>query len=160
MLSERRGGRRATDRRPLFRAVADRQALLVFRQSRLFARSPRRETISVYSDRIEHVRPGLIARSRTTTVRYEQVAQVTLDRRLIWSALGVETTGGGGFVLDGLRNRDADAVKTKLGSLIAEAHARESVADALERLSRLRENGLLTDLEFHAAKGAVFRRAA
>ena len=145
----------------MFRAAgADQQALLVLRQSRLFARSPRRETISVYKDRVEHVRPGLIARSRTTTIRYEQVAQVTLDRRLVWSALGVETTGGGGFSLDGLRKRDVDGAKTKLDGLIGEAHARESVADALDRLGRLRENGLLTDFEFHAAKGAVFRNAA
>jgi hypothetical protein len=144
----------------MFRAVAaDQQALVVLRQSRWFAR-PRRETISVYSDRIEHVRPGLIARSRTSAIRYEQVAQVTLDRRLVWSALGIETTGGGGFVLDGLRTGVADDVKTTLRRLIGDAHARESVSDALERLSRLRENGLLTDFEFHAAKGAVFRNAA
>ena len=44
--------------------------------------------------------------------------------------------------------------------LIAGVHARESVAEALERLSRLRENGLLTDFEYAAAKGAVFRSAA
>ena len=94
------------------------------------------------------------------SVRYEQVAQVSLDRRLVWSALAVDTTGGRGFVLDGLRRREADVAKAKLDGLIADAHGRESVAEALERLSTLRERGLLTDFEFHAAKGAVFRNAA
>jgi len=166
LLSERSRGRRASDRRPLFPpadaagAAADQRALLSLRQSRLFAHSPSPETITVYSDRVEYARPGLVARRRTVTIRYEQVSQVTLDRRLIWSALAVETTGGGGFVIDGVRRPDADAAKTKLDQLIAGVHARESVAEALERLSRLRENGLLTDFEYAAAKGAVFRSAA
>jgi hypothetical protein len=114
----------------------------------------------VYADRIEHMRPGLVARTRTLTVRYEQVAQVTLDRRLVWSALAIGTTGGADFVIDGLRRQEADAAKAKLDRLIADVHARESVAEALERLSSLREKGLLTDFEFLAAKGAVFRNAA
>lgn len=85
---------------------------------------------------------------------------MTLDRRLIWSALAVETTGGGGFLIDGVRRRDGDAAKTTLDGLIGDVHARESLAEGLERLSSLREKGLLTDFEFLAAKGALFRRAA
>jgi hypothetical protein len=160
LVSDRSRGRRAGDRPAPPADAPARQPLLVLRQSRLFARALRPETIAVYGDRVEHARPGLLARTRTVTVRYEQVAQVSLDRRLVWSALAVDTTGGGGFVLDGLRRRDADAAKAKLDRLIGDAHARESVAEALERLSRLREQGLLTDFEFHAAKGAVFRNAA
>lgn len=135
-----------------------RELALVFRQSRLFA--PRREVLRVSSDRVEHVKPGLVARSRTVTIRYEQVAQVTLDRRLIWSSLAVESTGAGGFTIDGLRRRQADMAKTQIDLRIADAHARESVGDALERLGQLREKGLLTEREFSAAKGAVFRTAA
>ena len=141
-------------------APAEEEPLLVLRQSRWFARAPKRESLAVYADRIEHVRPGLVGRTRTVTVRYEQVAQVTLDRRLVWCALAVGTTGGADFVIDGLRRREADAAKRKLDRLIADVHARESVAEALERLGGLREKGLLTDFEFLAAKGAVFRNAA
>ena len=130
----------------------------VFRQSRLFA--PRRETVRIHEDHVEHARPGLLARTRTITIRYEQVAQVALDRRMVWSSLSVETTGGGGFVIHGLRHRQADAAKRELDSRISAAHARESVAEALERLGGLKEKGLLTEQEFSAAKGAVFRRAA
>ena len=157
LVSDPSRGRRASDAPP---DPPEPRPLVVLRQSRLFARALRPETIAVYGDRVEHARPGLLARTRTVTVRYEQVAQVSLDRRLVWSALAVDTTGGGGFVLDGLRRRDADGAKAKLDRLIAEAHGRESVAEALERLSTLRERGLLTDFEFHAAKGAVFRNAA
>jgi hypothetical protein len=159
-----RRSRRASDRRPL--PPADESAaprdepLLVLRQSRWFARAPKRESIVVYADRIEHLRPGLVARTRMVTVRYEQVAQVRLDRRLIWSALAVGTTGGADFVMDGLRRAEADAAKAQLDRLIADAQARVSVTDALERLGNLREKGLLTEFEFLAAKGAVFRNAA
>ena len=134
--------------------------LLVLHQSRWFARAPKRESIVVYADRIEHLRPGLVARTRMVTVRYEQVAQVRLDRRLIWSALAVGTTGGADFVMDGLRGADADAAKARLDKLIADAQAKVSVTDALERLGNLRDKGLLTEFEFLAAKGAVFRNAA
>ena len=161
MLNSRVRGRRAGDRQPSLPSADETdEPLLVLRQSRWFARTPRRESIVVHADRIEHLRPGLVARTRTVTVRYEQIAQVTLDRRLIWSALAVGTTGGADFVIDGLRRQEADIAKTKLDKLIAEVHARESVADALERLGGLREKGLLTDFEFLAAKGAVFRNAA
>jgi hypothetical protein len=136
------------------------EPLLVLRQSRWFARAPKRETIVVYADRIEHLRPGFVSRTRMVTVRYEQVAQVRLDRRLIWSALAVGTTGGADFVMDGLRRVDADGAKKKLDRLIADAQARVSVTDSLERLGNLREKGLLTEFEFLAAKGAVFRNAA
>jgi hypothetical protein len=157
-------GRRASDRpsppaEDSAHAKAD-EPLLVLRQSRWFARAPRPESIAVYADRVEHMRPGFVSRTRTVTVRHEQVAQVMLDRRLVWSALAVGTTGGGDFVIDGLRRREADTAKAKLDRLIAEIHARESVAEALERLGGLRERGLLTDFEFLAAKGAVFRNAA
>jgi hypothetical protein len=159
-----RRSRRASDRRPLPPAdegAAPRdEPLLVLRQSRWFARAPKRESIVVYADRIEHLRPGLVARTRMVTVRYEQVAQVRLDRRLIWCALAVGTTGGADFVMDGLRRAEADDAKARLDRLIADAQARVSVTDALERLGNLREKGLLTEFEFLAAKGAVFRNAA
>jgi hypothetical protein len=130
----------------------------VFRQSRLFG--PRRETLYVYEDRLEHATPGFLARTRTVTVRYEQIAEVALDRRLIWSSLHVETTGGGGFTIHGLRRRFGDLAKRELQDRIAAAHAYESVSEALERLGRLKTAGLLTDAEFVAAKETVFRRAA
>jgi len=128
------------------------------RQSRLFALRP--ETIRIHDDRVEHAKPGFVARTRTATVRYEHVAQIALDRRLFWSSLSVETTGGGGFTIEGLRRDGADTARRELEGRIAAVHARESVSEALDRLGRLRENGLLTDREFVAAKGAVFRRAA
>ena len=130
LVSDPSRGRRASDAPP---DPPEPRPLVVLRQSRLFARALRRETIAVYGDRIEHVRPGLIGRTRTVTVRYEQVAQVSLDRRLVWSALAVDTTGGGGFVLDGLRRRDADAAKGKLDGLAsAELHARQAIWHAAQ----------------------------
>src|SRR5205823_4530100 len=81
LVSDPSRGRRASDAPP---DPPEPRPLVVLRQSRLFARALRRETVAVFGDRIEHVRPGLIGRTRTVTVRYEQVAQVSLDRRLVW----------------------------------------------------------------------------
>jgi hypothetical protein len=130
----------------------------VFRQSWLFG--PLRETLRLHDDRVEHAKPGILARTRTLTIRLEQVAEIALDRRMIWSSVTVDTTGGGGFTIHGLRRQQGDLAKRELESRIAEAHARESLAESLERLGRLKAEGLLTDREFSAAKDAVFRRAA
>ncbi|HEX6700957.1 MAG TPA: hypothetical protein VF101_09530 [Gaiellaceae bacterium] len=130
----------------------------VFRQSRLFLL--RRETLRVHEDRVEHAKPGLLARNRTVTIRFEQVAEIALDRRMLWSSLSVETTGGGGFTIHGLPRRQGDVAKRELETRIADKHERESLSEALDRLGRLRAEGLLTEHEFVAAKRAVFRRAA
>jgi hypothetical protein len=130
----------------------------VFRQSWLFGL--RRETIRIHRDRIDHAKPGIVARTRTVTVRFEHIAEIVLDRRMLWSSLSVETTGGGGFTIHGLRRLHGDLAKRELERGIAEMHAAESLADALDRLGRLKTEGLLTEQEFVAAKGAVFRRAA
>lgn len=130
----------------------------VFRQSWLFG--PRRETLRIHADRVEHAKPGILARTRTVSVRFEQIAEIVLDRRMLWSSLTVETTGGGGFTIHGLRRPQGDVAKRELERGIAEMHAAESLAEALDRLGRLKAEGLLTEQEFVAAKGAVFRRAA
>jgi hypothetical protein len=132
--------------------------ILVFRQSRLFG--PRRETLRVHPDRIEHAKPGFVGRTRTVTVRYEHVAEVVLDRRLVWSSIQVETTGGGGIVIHGLRRRLGELAKGEIDDRVNAVHAKESLAEALERLGRLKAEGLLTPEEFAAAKQTVFKRAA
>src|SRR5205085_753749 len=126
-------GRRAREAADTLRA----EMTYSVRQSRLFALRP--QTLRIHDDRVEHAKPGLLARTRTATVRYEHVAQIALDRRLFWSSLSVETTGGGGFAIEGLRHRGGDAAKQELEGRIAAVHARESVSQALERLGKLRE---------------------
>jgi len=44
----------------------------------------------------------LLGGGATDTVRYEQIAQVLIDRGFKWSRLAIESTGGGGFVIAGL----------------------------------------------------------
>lgn len=132
--------------------------ILAFRQSRLYGL--RRETLRVHPDRIEHAKPGYVGRTRTVTVRYEQVSEVALDRRLVWSSIHVETTGGGGFAIHGLRRRLGDVAKREIDDRVQAVHAKESLAEALERLGRLKAEGLLTPDEFAAAKQTVFKRAA
>ena len=130
----------------------------VFQQSLLYG--PRRETLRIHPDRIEHAKRGYIRRTRTVTVRYEQVAEVVLDKRLVWSSIQVETTGGGGITIHGLRRRQGDVAKREIDDQVRAVHAKESLTEALDRLGRLKAEGLLTPEEFAAAKQTVFKRAA
>jgi hypothetical protein len=141
--------------------------LLTLRQSRLYhdESSLRPKTLRVYRDRVECTRPGLISRGSTITVPYEQVAQVSVQRGVAWSALEIKTSGGSGFVVNGLPRAEADAAKAEIDARVAAVHGRAPSARAgdqgfgheLERLVRLREEGLLSEWEFLEAKAALFR---
>jgi hypothetical protein len=128
----------------------------------------RPKTLRVYRDRVECTKPGLISRGTTITIPYEQVAQVTVQRGLAWSALEIKTSGGSGFVVNGLPRADADAAKAEIDGRVAAVHGRtapvrrieQGFGHELERLARLREEGLLSEWEFLEAKSALFRGAA
>jgi hypothetical protein len=144
--------------------------LLTLRQSRFYhdESSLKPKTLRIYHDRIECTRPGLISRGSTITVPYEQVAQVTVQRGVAWSGLEIKTSGGSGFVVNGLPRAAADAAKAEIDGRVAAVHGRAAPArehdhgfgHELERLARLREEGLLSEWEFLEAKAALFRTGA
>ena len=144
--------------------------LLTLRQSRLYhdESSLRPKTLRVYRDRVECAKPGLISRGSTITVPYEQIAQVTVQRGVAWSALEIKTSGGSGFVVNGLPRAEADAAKAEIDGRVAAVHGRaptvrggeQGFGHELERLVRLREEGLLSEWEFLEAKTALFRAGA
>ena len=146
------------------------EPLLTLRQSRLYhdESSLRPKTLRIYRDRVECTKPGFISRGSTITVPYEQVAQVTVQRGVAWSALEIKTSGGSGFVVNGLPRAEADAAKAAIDGRVAAVHGRASPAPGvergfgyeLERLARLREEGLLSEWEFLEAKAALFRSGA
>jgi hypothetical protein len=60
-----------------------------------------------------------VTRGTTDTIRYEQIAQVLIDRRVMWSSRRVETNGGGGFTVGGLKKDPADAAKELIDQRVA-----------------------------------------
>jgi predicted acylesterase/phospholipase RssA len=107
--------------------------------------------LSIFDDRVECRQPGVIKRGPTETIRYQQVAQVVVHRGVLWSGLTVETIAGGGFRIDGLRKKDAEAAKAALDSRVASASGPDHGAQ-LEKLKSLYAAGVLTDTEFAAAE--------
>ncbi|HVS84224.1 MAG TPA: SHOCT domain-containing protein [Gaiellaceae bacterium] len=122
--------------------------------------------LRVYDDRVECQKPGVWTRGSTDTIRYEQMAQVIVARGMVWSSLSVETNGGGGFKIDGLKKDDADRAKALMDDRIALVHqergsttpATPAIADQLAQLAALRESGALTDDEFSQAKSRLLGR--
>jgi hypothetical protein len=142
----------------------DEQPLLTAREKLMSVSDGGRRTMTlrVYDDRVECTKPGLLTRGATDTIRYEQIAQVVVDRRIMWSKLAVETNGGGGFQIAGLNKDEADTAKTlidervaRLQTATAATHATDTappIATQLAQLGALRESGVLTDDEFAVAK--------
>ncbi len=121
-------------------------------------------TLRVFEDRVECRTPGLLTRGTLETIHYGQIAQVAIDRRVTWSKLAVETNGGGGFAIGGLKKTDAEAAKALIDERVAQVRSSvptsapestTSVADELAKLSVLRDSGALTEEEFAAAKARL-----
>jgi hypothetical protein len=119
--------------------------------------------LRVFEDRVECTQPGLVGHGATTSVRYEQIAQVVVERGLRWSRLAVETTGGGGFQIAGLAKDDAEAAKSFINERLhlARSHSvsqpvvTSSMAEQIAQLAGLRDSGALTDEEFVTAKARL-----
>jgi hypothetical protein len=139
--------------------------LLLLKESSLSYHGEARQpmTLRVFEDRVECTKPRLVARGSTDTIRYEQIAQVIVHRGLAWNALAVETNGGGGFRIGGLKKRQAEEAKAVIDGrvkllreqpvrTVTPASASLSLLEQLAQLSALRESGALTEDEFAAAK--------
>jgi hypothetical protein len=115
--------------------------------------------VLVFEDRIEERDPGFL-KTRSQTVRYEQVAQVAMKTGVAFSEITIETTGGGTIRARGLSKGDAQKAKELIDERVARARtgpapAASSVADELAKLATLREQGVLSTEEFEAQKGRL-----
>ncbi len=115
------------------------------------------QVLSIFADRVECRKPGMIKHGTTDVIRYPQVAQVLIHRGVFWSGLSVETNGGGGFRIDGLKKKDAEAAKTEIDRRVSAAYgqqqeSRTDIVAQLEKLTSLHQAGRLTDAEFASAK--------
>jgi hypothetical protein len=122
-----------------------------------------RVEIRIYDDRIEEHKPGVVRR-QSQSIRFNQIAQVSLMRGIPWATLIVESTGGHTIRVNGLSRSDGDRAKAEIEARlgrVVHGRGKRSVAasvsptDELARLVAMKEQGSLTDEEFSAAKKSL-----
>lgn len=121
--------------------------------------------VLIFEDRIEEHDTGFLKKSMQT-IRHEQVAQVSINRDIVFSQLTIESTGGHSIVARGLTRGEAEEAKRLLDDCIRKARrpapgqqTREpDVLDQIRKLGELRDAGLLTPEEFASKKSELLKR--
>ena len=125
--------------------------------------------IRVWPDRIEEYEHHAVRKKETRAIAFQQVSEVSLSRGLVWSDISVESTGGKSMALEGMPKADAERVKALIDDAVhaakggsghvpigaAPVAAAPDVADQLQKLAALRDQGILTDDEFAAQKAKL-----
>jgi hypothetical protein len=142
---------------PLYSLEASR-----FKGGRIF--SP--NVIRVWPDRIEEHENHAIRKSGTQAIHFKQVAQVGIEKGLIFTNINVESSGGHIIRLVGVPKDDGDKVKGMIDDAVRVAHGVQNsppihvapqidVVELLTKLAALRDSGILTDEEFLAQKQKI-----
>jgi len=116
--------------------------------------------IRVWPDRIEEHENHAIRKSGTQAIHFRQVAQVAIEKGLIFTNISVESSGGHIIRLMGVPKDDGERVKSMIDEAVKFAHRSQStvvapaldVADQLTKLAALRDSGVLTEDEFLSQK--------
>jgi len=120
--------------------------------------------IRVWPDRIEEHENHAIRKSGTQAIHFRQVAQVGIEKGLIFTNIIVESSGGHTIRLVGVPKEDGDKVKGMIDDAVKAAHGNQAVtsantvvpqldiADQLTKLVALRDSGILTYEEFLVQK--------
>ena len=122
--------------------------------------------IRVWPDRIEEHENHAIRKSGTQAIHFRQVAQVAIEKGMIFTNIIVESSGGHVIRLVGVPKDDGDKVKGMIDDAVRAAHANKpstvvhsaphiDVADQLIKLAALRDSGVLTEDEFQAQKQKI-----
>jgi len=119
--------------------------------------------IRVWPDRIEEHENHAIRKSGTQAIHFRQVAQVAIEKGLIFTNISVESSGGHIIRLMGVPKEDGDNVKSMIDEAVKFAHRSQQsavaptmdVADQLTKLAGLRDSGVLTDEEFLSQKRKI-----
>src|SRR5258707_829929 len=101
--------------------------------SAVFA-SARPIEIKIFADRIEEHQPGLPGRASIRTLRYDQIAQIRLNRGLKWSSISIESTGGHSLVIPHLGREDAETAKALIEEQLTRANKDRTVPASDYRL--------------------------
>ena len=134
--------------------------LAVLRGSRLVTREWSPNRILLFEDRIEEHDLGFLKKT-VQSLRYGQVARVALSRGMLFTELRIESTGGQEIAVQGLRNARAVEAKRLIEERVTRA-VRPDAAGAptgpeerLRALTRLRDDGVLTEADFERKKREI-----
>jgi hypothetical protein len=122
--------------------------------------------IRVWPDRVEEYEHHAVRKKETRAISFLQVSEISLARGLVWSDIIVESTGGKSMELEGMPKADAERVKLLIDDAVRVARgggaaasasvvAAPDLADQLQKLAGLRDQGILTDDEFAAQKAKL-----
>src|SRR5437763_4239252 len=109
-------------------------------------------SLKIVGSHVEFARLRRFGGGEDVAVRYDRIAHVAVAPGFRYARLVVETTGGGGFTIDGLRQGDAAKAKTLIEKLAAKqprstpttAVQTGSLAEELAQLADLHKQGVLT----------------
>ena len=120
--------------------------------------------ILVYPDEVE-VRTLNPPRRTVQRVRYDQIAQVSVVRRIVFADLLIEARGGGTLTLDGMTKTNAEeawaATQGRLDTCEPSGPApsvRADIPEQIRKLAELRDAGVLGEGEFEAKKRDLLDR--
>jgi hypothetical protein len=140
------------------------EPVMRLKASRIADRAVFPNEIRIYEDRVEEHKPGVVRR-KSQSITFKQVAQVSLKRGIPWATLTIESTGGHTINVTGLSRSEANeakaAIEARLGRAIDDQPVTTSATDPtttaaeLARLGELKQQGLLTEEEFAAAKKSL-----
>jgi hypothetical protein len=139
----------------------DDRPLLELRGSVMRTNEWRPNRVFVWPDRIEESDPGFL-KTRSSSIRFEQLAQVGVKRGIVFTELTFESTGGHKIVVNGLKKDEAERARQLVEERLALVRTQQTtplvapsqvdVADQIKKLADLRDAGILSDEEFQAKK--------
>lgn len=132
----------------------------VLRGSRLITREWSPNRILLFEDRIEEHDLGFLKKT-VQSLRYGQVARVSLFRGMLFTELRIESTGGQEIEIQGLRNARAEEAKRLIEERVAravrpaEASSPVTPEERLRALTRLHDEGVITEAEFERKRREI-----
>jgi hypothetical protein len=107
---------------------------------------------------------------REVTISYNQIAQVTLNKGILFSSLQIMTTGTDDIILKYLQNTDANKAKKIIDQKIFYSHAKHHdeastikatpthIEKSLERLKELVARGSMSKREYETRRKELLKR--
>lgn len=120
--------------------------------------------ILVYPDEVE-VRTLKPPRRTVQRVRYDQIAQVSVVRKIVFADLVIETRGGDNLTLAGMTKANAEEARALIQGRLDMPRTSDvasptplDVPGQIRKLSELRDEGLISPEEFEAKKRELLDR--
>jgi hypothetical protein len=146
----------------------DEQVVIVAKQSRLKPGGSKvtPDTIFVTNKRIIIRNPSMMGmRENFWSISYDKISSIDLERGMLSSEVKILASGYSGDI-DAIDKTKAEQIvsyaKQKMGEAESRHHttpSKLSVADELAKLAKLKEQGIISDVEFQQMKQDLLKKA-